>query len=396
MIGRRPGESPAAGNATVDGIGALRRLETMGVTDPWLLGYWPVDRVNPFQDLIYRRAWAHGIAPIPLGSLEEADALAGLGGLGGRVALHLHWTASVLTGVANEAAATSAATAFEARLDRLVAAGARLVWTVHNVLPHDTPYPSVETRIRQAMADRAHVVHALSPETEVAAAGTFTLVPERVMHVPHPSDVGAYPDRITRDQARQALGLDHDATVFLLIGAIRPYKGLDALLQAWDRVSAADPRRRLVVAGPARRDAATVRFLEACLVHPTIDLHAGRIPSDDMATYLRAADVAVLPYRQTLNSGVLLLALTFGLRVVAVEAAGIRHLTGPDVARTFSADDPSSLAEAMIAIEALPAAGVALAAARIVADLHPDLIAERFALELRRRLTSEAGEGPPR
>jgi len=154
-------------------------------------------------------------------------------------------------------------------------------------------------------------------------------------------------------------------------------------------VSGADRRRRLVVAGPAKRDAATQAFLEAALIHPSIDLHVGRVPADHMGTYLRASDVVVLPYRETLNSGVLLLALTFGLPVVAVDAPGLRALTGPEVGRTFAPDDPAALADALVAAEALPRDEVAAAAAALLADRHPDLVAERFAGELRRRLAGE-------
>ena len=387
MIGRRPGVRP--GPAALKGLAALRRLEAIGVADPWLLPYWPADRVNPFQDLLYRRAWAHGIAPLAIDSLDDAEALAELSDLGVGVALHLHWLASVLTGAPDEETAGTAAAAFVARLDRLRATGVELAWTVHNVLPHEARFPAVEARLRQAVADRARVVHVLTEHTAAAAAGTFSIAPDRTVHAPHPSYAGVYPDRLTRDQARHELGIAHDATVFLLIGAIRPYKGLDTLLAAWRLVSGADRRRRLVVAGPAKRDAATQAFLDAALIHPSIDLHAGRVPADHMGTYLRAADVVVLPYRETLNSGVLLLALTFGLPVVAVDAPGLRALTGPEVGRTFGPDDATALADALVAAEALPRDEVAAAAAALLADRHPDLVAERFAGELRRRLAGE-------
>ena len=383
MIGQRP---DAGGSAAGDAIAALRRLETSCAADPWLLGYWPADRINPFQDLLYRRTWGHGIGPVALPDPDDAGILADQAAPSARVALHLHWLASVLADAPDEPAAGLAAASFERRLDRLASRGVELVWTVHNVLPHDTRFPRVEARLRQAVADRARVVHVLTEATAEAAAGTFTLPADRTLYVPHPSYAGAYPDRLGRDQARQALGLDHDAIVTLLIGGIRPYKGLDTLLAAWDGHAAGNPRRRLVIAGPARRDAETERLLEACMLHPAVDLHAGRIPADDVATYLRAADVAVLPYRETLNSGVLVLALTFGLPVVVVDAIGLRDLAVPAVARTFEPDDVAGLGTALAAAETMSRDEVAAAADRLLADRAPDLVAERFAVGLRRGL----------
>ncbi len=381
--------SGESSTTAADAIAALRRLETSGGPDPYLLGYWPADTVNPFQDLLYRRTWAHGIGPIPLSDPSDAAILAEVADGSAGAVLHLHWLASVLAEATDNGAASAAAAAFERQLDELLARNVELVWTVHNVLPHDARFREVEARIRQAVADRARVVHVLTERTADAAAGTFTLPADRTLHVPHPSYAGAYPDRLSRDQARQALGLDHDAIVTLLIGGIRPYKGLDTLLAAWNPHAAGDPRRRLVIAGPARRDAETQRLLETCHVHPAIDLHVGRIPSDDVATFLRAADVAVLPYRETLNSGVLLLALTFGLPVVVVDAVGLGDLAVPEVARTFASDDVIGLGAALAAAEAMPRDEVAAAAARAMADRAPDAVAERFAVELRRRL----GEG---
>jgi hypothetical protein len=65
-----------------------------------------------------------------------------------------------------------------------------------------------------------------------------------------------------------------------------------------------------VISGGPSDEAVIDELLARAAGHPTVLLHAGQVEPADVQVYLRAADVAVLPYVRTLNSGALLLALT--------------------------------------------------------------------------------------
>lgn len=386
MIVDLPRRATRPGDAVIAAVDALRRLEAAGTADPVLLGYWPADRSNAFLSLLYGRAWEHGIAPFPLDSLDATEGLASVTGLGATVVLHLHWTGSVLARAADRRAAEEALAAFTARLDRLVDAGVVLAWTIHNSLPHETRFPDLDGRLQQAVVDRATIVHVMAECTAASVAPIFDLPAAKVVQVPLPSFDGAYGDTIEPAAARQELGLDPDAMVYLLLGGIRPYKGLDLLLGAFDRVMEADPARRLVIAGAPLRIPEVERFLDACALHPGILLHAQRVPSDAMQVFLRAADVVVLPYVQTLNSAALLLALTFGLGVVAPDAPTMTEIVGPDVACLFEPGEEASLASAMLAADRLRSVDVRAAARRIADARHHRTIGRQLALVLRERL----------
>jgi glycosyltransferase involved in cell wall biosynthesis len=371
----------------LDGLAAVRQLDALGADRPMLLAYHPVARLNPFQALLYSAAWEAGVAPLPMPDLAELDGVAGLAGLGVSVVLHLHWTNTVLAGVPADGAAAATA-AFLARLDRFRAAGGRLAWTVHNVLPHDSVRPSDEAALQQAILDRADAVHVLASDTATAVGGYFALPPARTFHVPHPSYFGVYETTLTRAEARYQLDLDVDDTVYALVGAIKPYKGLDDLLTAFDVLYAEDPRRRLLVAGAPDHDAVTTAFVRRCERHPGILVRSSRIPAAEMPVYLRAADAVVLPYLRTLNSGVLLLAYTFGLPVVAPGVPGIAELLGPDTARSFSPGDAADLARAMRAVVDLVGPAVVrtrAAALAIARERAPERISPTFFAALRER-----------
>jgi beta-1,4-mannosyltransferase len=202
--------------------------------------------------------------------------------------------------------------------------------------------------------------------------------------VPLPSYRGVYQDIVSGSEARHRLGIAADDVVYGLFGAIKPYKGLGVLLDAFEAVAdGSDRPRRLLIAGAPDDAEATQAFLSRARDHPAVTLHARRIADAEMQLFLHATDVAVLPYEDVLNSSVLFLVLTFGLPVVAPASGGIAEEIEPSFGRTFAQGDPGSLADALLATDELiaPEARAATASAALgVASRHdPDVIGDAFA-----------------
>ena len=391
MDGKLRGPGQAPGEFTHEAIAGLRALEATGL-DPLLLAYHPIARMNPYHALLYQRSWQSGIAPVPLLRDETLPELTEIARLGFGTVLHLHWLNLVLADAGSAKDATKDRLAFLARLDRLRDAGARLAWTVHNILPHGTRFEEEEARLSADVVERCDVVHTLAAATPAIVAPWFRIPPEKILQVPHPSYTGAYEDRITREQARHELGLSPDDVVHVVLGAIRPYKGLTELLDAWDELDRDGTRRRLVIAGAPTAEAGVADLLERAVVHPSVLLHAGPVAAADVQIYLRAADVAVLPYVRSLNSGALLLALTFGLPAVVPAGGGLAEVVEPAFARIFEQDGGGSLVAALRDADELAASPAASAAAHAAATrLAPGPLSERFARGLRERLGMATG-----
>ena len=364
-----------------DAVHAVQYLEISGHERPVLMAYNPVARVNTYSSLMYSKLWQHGIAPLPLIRITDLDVLVPLlGNMGVRVVLHMQWTSEILRQATTEADAKEKSNEFIVLLDKFLGAGGRLTWTVHNVLPHDCKFPHIEAALQQAVADRARLVHVLNGGTLDATAEWFTISPEKSVHIPHPHYVGSYPDIVSRDQARYDLGLLPDEAVYLFFGAIKPYKGLEQLLDAFDTVREDGRPRRLLVAGFPDDDPGTQNLLDRCLLHPYVELHPVRIPDAELQYYLRAADVAVLPYQRSLNSGVMMLALSFGLPVVAPDIPATAEIVTEEVARTFRPGDQGSLASALASSDELITPAAREAALRMVQRFDPGKLAEQFAV----------------
>jgi glycosyltransferase involved in cell wall biosynthesis len=337
--------STEPGAVTAEALAAARALDAV---DPAgvLLGYYPVANTNPFARLLYQRAWEAGIAPLPVSTEAQFAELADLARLGHRVVLHLHWLNRPLGSADTPEAASASGREFLARLDEVHAAGGRIAWTVHNLLPHDARFEDEECRFRGAVAQRVDVIHVMASATPELVRPFFTLPPDRILHVPHPNYIGAYADFVSRGQARHDLGIMPDELVYLVLGGIRPYKGIGELLDAWDELPDDGTPRRLVIAGRPTGAPGIEALLDRAAFHPGVLLHPERIDADAMQQFLRASDVAVLPYLRSLNSGALMLAMSFDLPVI-VPASGFAEIVDVRNGIVFQGGDHESLVDAL-------------------------------------------------
>jgi len=286
---------------------------------------------NPFQTMLFSELDRVDAAPAPV---RDLTAYLTASAPAGRV-LNVHWTTPVLGSATTDEDAVARVSAFSAGVQSFRSAGGRLVWTVHNVLPHETVHLEQEIEVSRILADHADVVHVLSDATVEAAAPHYRLDPDRVVCIPHSSYLGMYPDWVSRAGARRRLGLEPDAKVMVTLGQIRPYKGLDRLLDYLEGEGEADPALRLLVAGSLGRHPDGPAFEARLAAMPRVVAEPRRIRDDEVQVWLRAADLAVLPYLKVLNSGSFLLAESFGLPVVAPHVGSLTAYDGSEHARLF-------------------------------------------------------------
>ena len=379
-----------------DATEGIARVRAAGHDRPMVVATWPFDGDNPFQALLTSRFEDAGIVPIGMDRLADLDdpvalpALAGLHADGVEVVLHLHWLARVLRGVTSETEGRARVSDFLAALDAFRAAGGRIAWSVHNVLPHETKFPTLDLQLRKAVIERADLVHVLSAGTVAAAAPLYEIPASKVLHIPHPAYLGVYPNEVSDTDARRRYGLEADDVVFGFVGNLRPYKGLDDLLDAFESIAASPPdgrRRRLLIAGMPAADPSIDALLERARAHSDIVVDARRIPAEELSIPLRASDVVVLPYRSSLNSGALLLALSFGRPVIAAASPHVTETVGPDASITFDLNGPGALVAALRDADRLRTSEARTAAMATAQRYDPADISRRFATALRERLT---------
>jgi len=258
-----------------------------------------------------------------------------------------------------------------------------LVATAHVVTPHERiPFQQAAYRRVHRLAD---LVIAHSGFDRRRLVEDFAVDPRRVVVIPH-GDYGFFEDAgepADREGARRGFGLEPEDEVALFFGYIREYKGLDLLLEAWPKVVAVRPGARLLVAGdPVRLKPERRRELEARATRLGAVHRFEYIPFSEVSRYFAAADVLVMPYRHVSQSGVLYLALSLGLPVVATTVGGLPELLRDgDNALLVPPEAPAELARAVIRMLAEPELRDRLArGGRRVAEQHSwPAIAERTA-----------------
>jgi glycosyltransferase involved in cell wall biosynthesis len=249
-----------------------------------------------------------------------------------------------------------------------------LVLTAHDVLPRE-PRPGQRDAQRR-LYDRVDAVVVHSEHGRGRLVGDLGLPPGKVHVIPHGVLRPAGDDGLPPELAAV------EGPVVLFFGLLRPYKGLDVLLEAWRGIGGAE----LWVVGMARMETAALR----AAAPPGVRFVERYVPDAQVGALFRRADLAVLPYREIDQSGVLFTALGAGTPLVLSAVGGFPEVAAHGAAELVAPGDAAALHATLQRLLGDPAARDRLAeGARRAADEHYgwDAIARRH-LELYDRLVA--------
>ena len=242
--------------------------------------------------------------------------------------------------------------------------GAAIVYTAHDVLPHEVTPEEMRAPgpLRTAWTALYHaadhlIVHAEALKAQLS--DLFGIPDSRVSVLPHGSYTFLADDNTQwpRGRARASLGLNGDEVAVLFFGFIREYKGLDTLIRAVAAMRERRAVRLLVVGKPypwpsweATEYAALARDLG---VDKQLLPVTEYVPLADVARYFAASDIVALPYHRASQSGVLQMAYGFGRAVVCTDTGGLREAAVPGETAVFVPPrDPGAMAAALDALAA--------------------------------------------
>ena len=223
--------------------------------------------------------------------------------------------------------------------------GLKVVITAHDVQSFVESL-SVPWMVKAAyrLADRIIAQSKISKKELMTVLG----VPEaKIATIPHGNYIRLVAGMPAREEARARLGLPEGARVLLFFGQIKEVKGLDVLIRAMPRIVREDPDTILLIAGKVWKDDFR-RYqgqIEALGISDKVELHLRFIPDSEVANYYAAADVVVLPYRRIYQSGVLLMAMSYGKPVLVSDIEGMTEVVADGVnGYTFAAGDAEAMA----------------------------------------------------
>jgi glycosyltransferase involved in cell wall biosynthesis len=204
-----------------------------------------------------------------------------------------------------------------------------LVLTAHDILPRE-PRPG-QRNAQRRLYERFDAIVVHSRHGAERLTGELGVEGERVHVIPH----GAFTHLSDASSPDTPPPFATGKPVVLCFGLMRPYKGIDLLLEAWRGIEDAE----LWIAGMPRMDISGL--IEAA--PPGVRFVPRFIGDTELPAYFRRADLVVLPYRDIDQSGVLFTALAFGKPLLLSDVGGFPEVAATGAARTFPSGDADAL-----------------------------------------------------
>jgi glycosyltransferase involved in cell wall biosynthesis len=295
----------------------------------------PRDR-NPYQSLLYGEMERLGVQVTYLGELTPSQTVNLLllplelvirRVTGGRL-IHLHWVfAFTLPGARRFPVMRRVAYVwFLIWLRTCRMLGQHLVWTAHNVLPHE-PVFADDVSARRALVEASALVlaHSQSSLGDLAELGAVARRSAVIRHGPIAP--------MMRTAATRVPGTGGGPRRFLFFGRVQEYKGVDDLVTAFAALPR-DVAAHLIIAGQCDDPMLRSRLRSlADAVGARVVLRLERVPEEEVGPLLEAADVVVLPFRRVTTSGSAMLALSYGRPLIVPDLAGLADLPDQAVLR---------------------------------------------------------------
>jgi glycosyltransferase involved in cell wall biosynthesis len=209
--------------------------------------------------------------------------------------------------------------------------GKKIAFTAMNVNAgrrdsNDSTLNRLSLKIQYRLADHIFV-HTEKMKSELLQV--FGVRKEAVTVIPMGINNSVPNTELTPAEAKRRLGVGSSEKTILFFGGIRPYKGLEYLVAAFQLIAPKHPDYRLIIVGDPMKSEQYWRDIQETIER---DPSRGQIiqriefvADSETEVYFKAADVSVLPYTQIFQSGVLVLSYGFGLPVIASDVGSLRE-----------------------------------------------------------------------
>lgn len=301
----------------------------------------PILPTNPYLDQLY--APMAGMHIHLRRGRPRTELLALLLAQGPRI-LHLHFF-DELTQRPERAQTAIRSLAFLGLLTLLRQRGVRLIWTAHNLEPHELYHHDWAERVYRRVARWSDATIAHSQAAKRLVEQRYH--PRRCVVIPQGHYIGLYGPCQEQATSRIKLGLPVGERVTLCFGTLRPYKHIEGLIEAFAALPQAT-RGILLIAGAAKERAYAEQIRQCAAGVPGVRVDLRFVPDSELPAYFAAADVVALPYRRMLTSAILLMAMSYARPLIAPAFEPVSELiTEGHEGFLFTPGDPAALTAAL-------------------------------------------------
>ncbi len=332
------------------------------------------DRVNPYAPLLARALQPYGVECVA-GFAENLTREWVAGNAARFDVFHLHWPSTLYQRATLEPAVKRCAEMMDA-LSLARAMGCRVVWTMHNLYPHDSATHELDHLLRLAIVSTASAVIVHCERARALLREVFHRE-QNVFTITHGHFVDPYPNCLGIAEARRNFGFEPQHFVYLFFGNVRVNKGAEQLLEIFCGLRGKDLRLLFaarVCSGYGARVAQNARGLDQRIVVYETE----RFANDEFQLFYNAANVAVFPFTDILTSGSVITALGFYCPVIVPALGCLPELVDESVGFLYQPRVPGELRRALErATQGPPRAAFRPAIERKLRELDWDDIARK-------------------
>jgi len=196
--------------------------------------------------------------------------------------------------------------------------GKKILLTIHNVIPHEKSFFKILLNKSIFFLGDEYIVHTQKNKEDLkkyVKGKKIHIIPHGILENPLKG--------ISRQNAREQLGIDQNAQILLCFGHIRDYKGLDVALEALSLIN--NPNIKMLIAGKCWEDWSKYEnLMEQYGIKDRVILKLGFIATDEIEPIFMASDLILLPYKHfDAQSGVGALVLPFGIPMIVSNTGGL-------------------------------------------------------------------------
>jgi beta-1,4-mannosyltransferase len=265
-------------------------------------------------------------------------------------AIHIHWPSFFYTSKNGKIEECIAFAKFVMLLCYARLIGKRVLWTAHNLYPHDlSSIKGMHRLARLILVKLTTRIFVHGPTAATIFKREFGVSNSKISIIKHGNWIDYYPSGVTKNEARAKLEIDENQYVFLFFGLCKKYKNIHELVSVISRL---DTGVKLLIAGRFDDPEYYSKIINIVdgMDNKRVRIDAWYIPDGELQNYMLACDAVVLPYLESLTSGAAVAALGFGRPVVAPRMGYLNDIISEKNGILYNSDNKDGLLISMTAI----------------------------------------------
>lgn len=184
----------------------------------------------------------------------------------------------------------------------------KLIWTIHNLEPHENHHPWLNYKIVGLWSYLIDGYTVMSEVSSTLARRKYPILKQKKMKMIYHSTYENYQNIVSKSEARKKFKIEKNSKVLLFFGNICNYKNIPLLISEFKKLN--NKKFTLIIAGNVKCISLKKEIIKQSK-KLNIQLHLRFIFEHEVQFFFNASDIVILPFKNILNSGSAMLALSF-------------------------------------------------------------------------------------